>query len=80
MLTIKEASQLTGASESSIRVWLSDESTRKKRFPGARLEQPRAGAAFWLIPVSDLKNFEMGKPGPKPGAKKKAESKKGKTK
>jgi hypothetical protein len=25
--------------------------------------------SYWLIPETDLKDFEMGKPGPKPGSK-----------
>ena len=37
MLIVKEASQLTGASESSIRVWLSDESAQKKVSPALDL-------------------------------------------
>jgi hypothetical protein len=70
MLTIREASEITGASQSSIRVWLSDEQKRQKRFPGARLEQPPAGSPYWLIPETDIARFEMGKPGPKPSSKK----------
>ena len=57
MLTIKEVSEITGASQSSIRVWLSNEDERKRRFPGARKEQPPAGSAYWLIPESDIEGY-----------------------
>ena len=72
MLTIKEVAELTGASPSSIRVWLSDPQTRKARFPGAELIRPPAGSPYWMIPESDLEKFELGKPGPKPGKKRKS--------
>jgi hypothetical protein len=57
MYTIREAAQLTGASTSSIRVWLSDEAERKKRFPGARKESTPMGE-YWLIPETDIKDYE----------------------
>jgi len=66
MLTIKQVSEATGAAASSIRVWLSDEKKRKERFPGAKLEQPPAGSPYWMIPETDIQDFELRKPGPKP--------------
>jgi hypothetical protein len=62
MLTIREVAEITGASASSIRVWLSNEEERTRRFPGARKESSPIGD-FWLIPESALVGFEMGKPG-----------------
>jgi hypothetical protein len=62
MLTIREVSEITGASASSIRVWLSDEEKRAQRFPNARKEDSPIGS-FWLIPESDLKGFEARKRG-----------------
>jgi hypothetical protein len=62
MLTIREAAELTGAAQSSIRVWLADEAERKKRFPGARKETSPIGD-YWLIPESDVAGFQKGKPG-----------------
>lgn len=58
MLTIKQVSEITGASPSSIRVWLSDEEERKRRFPNAIKERPPAGPGYWLIPESDLAGYE----------------------
>lgn len=69
MLSIKEVAERTGASASSIRVWLSDPDQRKKRFPGAELVRPPVGVPYWLIPEAALEGFELGKPGPKPGSK-----------
>jgi predicted DNA-binding transcriptional regulator AlpA len=57
MLTVKQVSELTGASPSSIRVWLSNEDERKKRFPGAVKEESPIGS-YWLIPESDVKGYE----------------------
>ena len=71
MLSIKEVAQRTGAAESSIRVWLSNPDEREKRFPGAELIHPPVGVSYWLIPEDDLKGFELGRPGPKPGSKRK---------
>ena len=62
MVTVREAAEITGASPSSIRVWLSDEEERERRFPGARKESTPFGD-FWLIPESALVGFELGKPG-----------------
>ena len=62
MLTIREVAEITGASPSSIRVWLSDDAERNRRFPGARKESSPIGD-YWLIPESALEGFEMGKPG-----------------
>ncbi|MFP5262019.1 MAG: helix-turn-helix domain-containing protein [Blastocatellia bacterium] len=67
MYTIREAAQVTGASESSIRVWLSDEAERAKRFPNARKESTPIGE-YWVIPESDLRDYKnpgRGRP-PKP--------------
>jgi len=64
MLTVREAADMLGAAESSIRVWAG-----RGRFPGAFLEHPRAGSPYWLIPESALNGFKMGKPGPKRGSK-----------
>ena len=73
MLSIREVSKRTGASQSSIRVWLSDPEQRDKRFPGAELVRPPVGVSYWLIPEDALKDFELGKPGrpPKPKTSKK---------
>jgi hypothetical protein len=62
MLTINEVAELTGASKSSLRVWLSNEEERAKRFPNARKETTPLGD-YWLIPESDLKNFIVRKRG-----------------
>ena len=74
MLTVREAAQITGASPSSIRVWLSDDEERERRFPGARKESSPIGD-YWLIPESALEGFEMGKAGRPPkksGSKRKS--------
>jgi hypothetical protein len=71
MLSIKEVSQRTGAAASSIRVWLSNPDEREKRFPGAELIRPPVGVPYWLIPEDDLQGFELGRPGPKLGSKRK---------
>ncbi len=75
MLSIKEASERTGASPSSIRVWLSNPEERDKRFPGAELMRPPVGVPYWLIPEDALESFQLGKPGPKPGSKRKRQRK-----
>jgi hypothetical protein len=62
MLTIKEAAEVTGAAQSSIRVWLSNDDERQKRFPNARKESSPIGD-YWLIPESDLIGFKKGKGG-----------------
>lgn len=62
MLTIREAAERTGAAQSSIRVWLANDEEREKRFPNARKETSPIGE-YWVIPESDVENFEMGKPG-----------------
>lgn len=72
MLSIKEVAQRTGAAESSIRVWLSNPAEREKRFPGAELIRPLVGVSYWLIPENALDGFELGRPGPKPGSKRKS--------
>ena len=74
MLTVRQVAERTGAADSSIRVWAG-----RGRFPGARVERPRAGVPYWLIPEKALVGFEMGSPGPKPSAKGKRKQK-GKTK
>jgi excisionase family DNA binding protein len=71
MLTVREAAQRIGAAESSVRLWV-----RRGRFPGAKLEESPVGS-YWLIPDTDLENFEMGSPGRPP--KSKAEKKGGQT-
>jgi hypothetical protein len=71
MLSIKEVAQRTGASPSSIRVWLSNPEEREKRFPGAELVRPPVGVPYWLIPEETLEAFQLSKPGPKPGSKRK---------
>jgi hypothetical protein len=68
MYTIRQAAQLTGASESSLRVWLSNDAERVKRFPNARKETSPIGD-YWLIPESDLKSYKnpgRGRPRKKP--------------
>jgi hypothetical protein len=70
MLSVKEAAQRIGAAASSVRYWLT-----KGRFPNAELVEPEYGVPYWLIPESDLKDFELGKPGPKPGTKQKKKGK-----
>jgi hypothetical protein len=64
MLSVKEAADKIGAAASSVRYWLT-----KGRFPHAELIEPEYGVPYWLIPESDVEAFEIGKPGPKPGAK-----------
>ena len=71
MLTAREAAQVIGAAESSVRLW-----ARKGRFPGAELKESPVGS-YWIIPEDALEGFEMKKPGPKPKSK---STKKGKTK
>jgi hypothetical protein len=64
MYTIKEASEIIGASPSSIRVWLNKENERASRFPNA-VKQDSPIGPFWLIPESDLKGYEgrkLGRP------------------
>lgn len=73
MLTVKQVSELTGAAPSSIRVWLSDDAERKRRFPNAVKETPPAGPGYWLIPESDVAGYVnpgQGRPALKPIAKK----------
>jgi hypothetical protein len=67
MLNVKGAAEKIGAAPSSVRYWLT-----KGKFPNAEFIQPEFGVPYWLIPESDVDAFEIGKPGPKPGAKKKA--------
>ena len=66
MLSVKEAAEKIGAAASSVRYWLT-----KGRFPNAEFVEPEYGVPYWLIPESDLESFEIGKPGPKPGSKRK---------
>ena len=70
MLSVKEAADRIGAAASSVRYWLT-----KGRFPNAELIEPDYGVSYWLIPESDLKGFELGKPGPKPGTRQKGKQK-----
>lgn len=64
-LTTREVAELTGAGESSVRMWC-----KKGRFPNAEsLDTPRG--PVWLIPETDLQGFEKrerGRP-PKPDSK-----------
>lgn len=62
MLTVREVSEKIGAAVSSIRVWLNDEEERKRRFPNARKEDTPVGG-YWLIPESDIQNYEGRKRG-----------------
>jgi hypothetical protein len=62
MYTIREAAQITGAKESSIRVWLSNPTEREKRFPHAKKESSPIGD-YWVIPESDLAGYENRGPG-----------------
>lgn len=57
MFSVKEAAEKIGAAPSSVRVWLG-----RGKFPGARMEETPLGS-YWLIPESDIANFEMGKRG-----------------
>lgn len=74
MLTVREVAERLEVGPSSVRLWAKD-----GRFPGAELQESPAGS-YWLIPDTALAGFSKQKPGPKPGAKKKTESKKGKAK
>jgi hypothetical protein len=65
MLNVREVAEKLGVEVSSVRVWV-----WKGRFPGARKETTPLGE-YWLIPESALDGFEMRKPGPKPGTKRK---------
>ena len=69
MLNVTQAAAMIGAAPSSVRYWLT-----KGRFPNAEYIQPEYGVPYWLIPESDIASFEMGKPGPKPGTKRKTDA------
>ncbi|HKQ08329.1 MAG TPA: helix-turn-helix domain-containing protein [Blastocatellia bacterium] len=69
MLTVEEAANKLGAAVVSVRVW-----ARTGRFPGAQREDSPRGP-YWLIPESALEGFQMSKPGPKPGSKRKGKIK-----
>jgi hypothetical protein len=69
MLSVKDAADRLGAAPVSVRLW-----ARQGKFPGAKLEETPVGS-YWLIPEAALAGFEMSKPGPKPGAKKKGKTK-----
>jgi len=64
MLNVHQVAERLGVLVSSVRVWV-----WKGRFPGARKESTPLGD-YWEIPETALEGFELGKPGPKPGAKK----------
>jgi hypothetical protein len=64
MLTVRQVAERINAADSSVRVWAG-----RGRFPGAYVERPPVGTAYWLIPEEALDGFTMGKPGPKPAAK-----------
>ena len=76
MLTIREAAEITGASESSIRVWLSNEVERAKRFPNAYKETTPIGE-YWVIPESDLEGYTNPGRGRPPKIKEAEKKKKG---
>ena len=57
MLTVREVSEVTGASVSSVRVWLSDETERAKRFPNAVKEETPVGS-YWMIPETDIQGYK----------------------
>jgi hypothetical protein len=62
--TIRQAAEITGASVTSLRIWLANDEVRKKRFPNARKESSPIGE-FWVIPESDIQGFvkvERGRP------------------
>ena len=71
MLIVKEAAAQLGVPPVSVRLW-----ARSGRFEGAKLEETPLGS-YWLIPEDSIKGFKKDKPGPKPGAKKKADAAKG---
>ena len=64
MLNVKEAAERIGTTPASVRVWAG-----RGRFKGARKESTPLGD-YWLIPEDQVEQFQKGKPGPKPGAKK----------
>jgi hypothetical protein len=72
MLSVRQVAEKLGMPISSVRVWV-----WKGRFPGAKKEETPFGE-FWEIPEDALEGFELGKPGPKPGAKKAAKAKRSK--
>ena len=76
--TIRQAAELTGASVTSLRIWLADDAERVKRFPNARKENSPIGE-YWVIPESDLKGFELRGRG-RPSKPKAQDAKKGKAK
>lgn len=62
-LTTRQAAQRLGESDRLVRLWC-----QQGRFSGAHLvAHPRGD--YWLIPVSDLKDFVKPKPGPIPKTK-----------
>ena len=69
MLIVEEVANKLGAAVVSVRMW-----ARTGRFPGARREDSPRGP-YWLIPESALEGFQMSKPGPKPGSKRKGKIK-----
>ena len=70
MLTVREVAERLKSAESSVRVWAG-----RGRFQGAYVEHPAVGVPYWLIPESALQGFTIGKPGPKPGSKKRTAKK-----
>ena len=64
MYTIKQASEIIGASASSIRVWLTKDDERARRFPNA-IKQDSPIGSYWLIPESDVQGYagrKLGRP------------------
>lgn len=66
-LTTSQAAEHLNVGKSTVNLWC-----RQGKFPNAeRVETPQGG--YWLIPESDLKDFEppkMGRPSTKKAAKK----------
>jgi hypothetical protein len=69
MLNVHQVAERLGVPVSSVRVWV-----WKGRFAGARKESTPLGD-YWEIPESALEGFELSKPGPKPGSKRKGTKK-----
>ncbi len=69
-MTTAQVSERLDTPERTIRLWC-----KQGRFNGARvMETPRG--SYWLIPESDLKNFQKPQPGRPPKAKAEASRKK----
>jgi excisionase family DNA binding protein len=62
-LTAAQVAERLNVGRSTVNLWC-----RQGRFPGARVEESPVGD-YWLIPESDLKNFEKPELGRPPKAK-----------